>query len=310
MKFADLSSKDLDYIKELYDSQRPRRSVQKEISKRFGINARTVRKWVKRIDEIPIKKQKPEAKILIYDIETPRLRAEVWWSGNQYVKEIIDEPRIISICWKFYGDEKVYSGHWDLSSQCDKKMLKSFLCDYNRADIVVGFNNKNFDNRWVNGRAVKHKLDVNTFVRTLDLMKEAKRVIRVPSYSLSYLLDYFEIPQKKLQHEGIVMWKKIQYGTSDERTEYIKKMVNYNINDILATEALFVRMLPIVKLPSHLGVSYGSAKHSCPLCGEVDGIVHLGESITAAGTVSHLMQCKKDEHKYKISHRDYLNWLQ
>ena len=113
---------------------------------------------------------------------------------------------------------------------------------------------------------------MNTFVRSVDIQKQAKRLLRLPSYSLKYLCQYFEIPQQKLTHEGLVMWRKIQYGTMEERKEYMKKMIDYNVGDILATEGLFMRLLPMLNLHSHLGVMYGNEQYSCPLCGETEDI--------------------------------------
>jgi hypothetical protein len=40
--------------------------------------------------------------------------------------------------------------------------------------MVIGQNNDRFDNRWVNARAMKYDLEVNTFVRSFDIMKELK----------------------------------------------------------------------------------------------------------------------------------------
>lgn len=312
MRFKDLSSNDVEFIKERYKSNDPRKEIQKEIANRFGINIRTVRKWANKL-EIGLmgKNIVDPSKILIYDIETPRLRAEVWWSGKQFVngKDIIDEPKIISISWKWLGEDHVHSAHWDLESQDDRDMMELFLSDYNEADLVVGVNNNNFDNRWVNLRALKHGLDVNTFVRSLDIQKEAKRLLRLPSYSLSYMCDFFDVPFKKQTHEGLIMWHKIQYGTMEEREEYMKKMIDYNVGDILATESLYLRMLPVLDHMAHLGVMAGNPNYSCPHCGETEEIELVKTTVTKAGSIQRIMRCKIDGTKYKISNRAYLNWF-
>jgi DNA polymerase elongation subunit (family B) len=313
MKFKDLLKSDREYIIAAYRRPTPRREVQTELAEHFGVHRRTIRKWAKRL-QVGVKKENVTnpSRILIYDIETPRLRGELWWSGQQYVNgnDIVDEPKIISISWKWYGDDKVHAAHWDLASQDDKEMMKEFLEHYNEADVVVGINNDRFDNRWINVRAAKHKLDVNTFVRSIDIQKQCKRLFRLPSYSLKYLGQFFDVPMQKQNHEGLIMWRKIQYGNMEERKEYMKKMIDYNVGDILATEALFMRLLPVLNLHSHLGVMYGNEPYSCPLCGETEDISLVKTTTTRAGTVQHVMQCNKDGVKYKLNNRQYLNWLQ
>lgn len=312
MNYRDLTREDVRLIKKRYASNDPRSKVQKELAKLYGVNKRTIRRWAKKLEVgVMAKNVTNPARILIYDIETPRLRAEVWWSGKQFVNgmDIIDEPKIISISWKWLGDDKVHAAHWDLETQDDKEMMEIFADEYNKADLVIGFNNNRFDNRWVNARALKHRIDVNTFVRSLDLQKEAKRLLRLPSYSLKYLCEYFEVPQQKQSHEGLIMWRKIQWGTMDERVEYMKKMITYNVGDILATESLYLRMLPILDHTAHLGVLHGNEKYACPHCGETEAIELVKTTVTKAGTIQRVMRCLKDGTKYKISNREYLKWF-
>lgn len=311
MRFEELTQIEIAYIQKVYEEAESRKKAQASISDKFNVSERTVRRWAKRLN-IGTGKPPSERKILIYDIETPRLKGEIWWSGKQWVSglDIHDEPKIISISWKWVGEDGVYSDHWNIETQDDKEMLQRFLKDYNEADLVVGVNNNRFDNRWINARALKHGLDVNTFVRSLDIQKEAKRLLRLPSYALAYLAEYFNVPIKKMKTEGIIMWRKIQYSEDlQERKEWMQKMIEYNIHDILATEGVYLRMLPVLDHIAHLGVAYGNGKYSCPHCGETDNIELFKTTFTKAGTVQHIMKCNEDGTKYKISNREYLNWI-
>ena len=313
MKFKHLTQKDIEEITARYRSGNPRALIQEDIAAAYGVHTRTVRKWARRLGlGVTEEPSKPKARILIYDIETPRLRAELWWSGKQFVNgnDVLDEPRIISISWKWFGEDEVYADHWDLKTGDDRAMMENFLKYYNEADVVVGINNDRFDNRWINLRAAKHRLDVNTFVRSIDIQKQAKRLFRMPSYSLKYMGAFFDIPLQKQNHEGLVMWQKIQYGTMEERKEYINKMIDYNVGDIYATEGLFLRLLPQLNLHSHLGAMHGAGVYSCPMCGNHETIQLNKSTRTLAGTIQHIMECQKDGVKYKISNTNYLKWLQ
>lgn len=311
MKFKDLTKSDIEYLRARYRSGLPRRVVQSELADAYGVHRRTIRKWAKRL-EVGVQVQNvTNPRILIYDIETPRLLAELWWSGKQYVngRDIHGEPRIISISWKWVGEDKVHAANWDLVKQTDRAMMEQFMEEYNSADIVVGVNNNNFDNRWINARAMKHKLPLNTFVRSVDLQKQVKKLCRLPSYALAYLCEFFDLPTQKLGHEGITMWRKIQYGDMTERGEYITKMIEYNVGDILATEALFLFLLPYLNLQAHLGTMEGNPAYSCPMCGETEEIELFKTTSTSAGTIQHVMRCKKDGHIYKISNANYVKWF-
>jgi len=308
--YKDLTVEDKELIIELYSTEGvSRKDAQEQLSEKFGVTGRSIRSWAKELEiGVMVKNISNGAKILIYDIETPRLRADVWWSGKQFINgnNIIDEPKIITVAWKWFGDNKVHTKTWD-EDHDDKELVQVFLEEYNKADVVVGVNNNNFDNRWINARAMKHGLHVNMFVKSLDLQKQMKRIARLPSYALKYLCKFFGVTMK-LGHEGLLMWEMVQYGTPAQQKEYLKKMEVYNVGDIVSTEEVYVKMIPYMRHAAHLGVAVGNGKYSCPTCGEVDDLAYLGDTITSAGTIQRLMKCNIDGTQYKISNREYLKW--
>ena len=306
MKFNNLTEADVDYIKSVYDSALSRGDVEIQIAEKFNVKARTVRRW---IAKLKLKEGRRESRILVYDLETPRLKAWVWWSGKQYVHDIIDEPKIISVSWKWVGHPEVKSLHWDLKTKDDKYLVAKFIDEYNKADLIVGINNKNFDDRWLRARAYKHGYTMNAYARTLDVQKEAKRLIRIPSYSMKNLAKYFQLDNQKLSHEGIDMWMKIQEGSMMERKEYMKKMIEYNVGDILTTEEIYFKLLPMMRHQAHIGVIDGNTKSSCPACGNTDAVKKFKTTVTNAGTIQHIMRCDNDGHQFKVSHTEYIKWL-
>lgn len=247
--------------------------------------------------------------VLIYDIETSRAVFKGWWTGNRYVhsRDMIKEPKIISIAWKWVGDNKVEFEHWDMKTHCDKAMLEKFLTEYNAADLVIGQNNDKFDNRWVNARALKHKLTVNTQIKSLDLMKQAKKHFRMPGYSMDFMTKYMGV-DKKMEHSGIKMWDMIEDGTAKEQAEAMVEMEEYNRQDIIATEAMYVRMMPYIGHKIHLGMLMGGQKADCPRCGSVH-VRQTKVTHTTAGTIQHEMVCEDCGSQYKISNKTYLDFL-
>ena len=160
-----LSIKNKEILMDLYASDLPRLEVQKKLSKQFGVTQRTIRKYAHDLGLTGNVHGVDNSRVLVYDIETSRVKADLWNTGKQYVnyKSLRSHTKIISISWKWIGSDRVHALTWD-SDKCDKKMLKKFLVEYNRASMVIGFNNKSFDDKLINTRAAYHSLFVNRFV--------------------------------------------------------------------------------------------------------------------------------------------------
>lgn len=310
MIFKELSQEDKDIIIKEYKDCESREEAQEKLAKYFNVTERTIRKWANKLEiGLMTKNIVSPNKILIYDIETTRVKAWVWWSGKQFVSgdSLIDEPKIITIAYKWLGEDDITVLTWD-EKLSDKQLLEKFLKVYNSADMVIGQNNDRFDNRWVNARAMKYGLDVNTFVRSFDIMRETKRLFRLPSYSMKYITNYLGI-QTKLEHEGIKMWEKIQTGTPEEQKEYLQKMVEYNRQDIVATEDMYLTLRKYMGHKTHFGVLNGQERFTCPNCGGKN--VSLDKTtVTPAGTVQRVMKCSDDGVVYKISNKQYMDYLE
>lgn len=316
MRYKELTSVDKDLIKRVYA---PNYKIngellsmaekQDKLATYFGVTTRAIRKWAKKMELGLMRKNIVNpSKILIYDIETSRVNAKVFWTGKQFIShnQIQEEPKIITISWKWLYDDKIHHLTWDKNHN-DVDMVKNFSTVYNSADMVVGVNNNNFDNRWLNARIAKYSGYVNTYVRSFDIQKECKRLFRLPSYSMSYLANYFDVTLKQ-NHEGIIMWDKVEQGTKEEQEEYLQKMIDYNIGDIVTTEELFLRLRKYMGNKVHLGVLQGGDRYNCPHCG--GGNIELVKvTATAAGTLQYIMRCLDDGVEFKLSAYQYNKFL-
>lgn len=304
----NLTDLDFDIIRQVYNTTESREEAQRILSERYDVVPRTIRRWVREMNFGKTTTIGSNVKILIYDIETSRIEFTGWWTGKQYVgsDQIKKEASIISISYKWLGEDTIYALHWD-NNHSDEIMIKKFVEIYNQADMVIGMNNDNFDNRWVNAKIAKYGLELNVFIRSFDLIKKAKSKFRLPSYSMKFMAQYFGVPQK-LEHEGIKMWEKIEYGTPEEQEEYLNKMLIYNNGDIITTEALYYRLRKYFGHNTHVGVLMGEEKYTCPVCGS-SHIDLYKTTVTPAGTVQRIMICKEDNVQYKITNRQYILYL-
>lgn len=307
MRFNELTQDDKNLIRASYNRGVSRDETQALLAATLGTSKRSIRRWAKDLG-IVSDETSNDFKVMVYDIETSRVTAKVWWTGKQYIghKQLLEEPKIISISYKWLGEDKIYALTWD-KNHCDKDMITKFMAEYNKADMVIGQNNDRFDNRWINARAMKFGVEFNTFVKSFDIMKQTKRLFRLPSYSMDYITKFLGV-ENKLTHEGIKMWDMIQDGNKKQQKEYLKKMVEYNVGDIVSTEAMYLKLRKYMGHKLHFGVLSGKPKYSSPSDGSTD-VKLLRVTTTAAGTLQYIMQSNTDGVQYKINNKAYLEFL-
>tara|TARA_R110000850_G_scaffold1714_11_gene9213 strand:+ start:5091 stop:6056 length:966 start_codon:yes stop_codon:yes gene_type:complete len=270
---------------------------------------RKVRNWLNpALHSAPDENTPP--KVLIYDIETTLLLAEVWRAGKMnylHASNVRGHTEIITIAYKWLGDNEVKTLRWDNKTKSDKKLVKDFLKIYNTADAVVGVNNKSFDDKLIHTRAAFYRMFVNTLVKSIDIQRQARSIFRMDSYSMKYMAEYFGLTHK-LSHAGIQMWRDIQWGTKKKSEAALTEMIDYNIGDIVTTEELFYVIQLYAKHQIHFGVMLGKAKWTCPDTGS-SNVKLFNTTWTAAGSVKRVMKSKSTKRLYTISNTAYLQFL-
>jgi hypothetical protein len=309
MRIDNLSKKNRQLIIDQYASQKSRKQVQQELADFLNVTKRCIRRYAQEL-QLGVKASEIiNENIIVYDIETSRIKADVWSTGKQYINhsQTRSETTIISIAWKFVGEDEVYSLKWN-ENHCDKDMIEEFLKYYNKVSMVIGQNNNSFDNKLINTRAAKHGLFVDRYVKSFDIYRMAKRYFRLPSYSMAYMAKYFGLTLKQ-SHEGIFMWEMIEYGNKEEQAEYLQKMIDYNKGDIVTTEELYMYLKPYFGSVTNNAVHKGLPKWACPVSGSSD--VKLLKTIyTEAGTVQRILYCEESKHQYKVTNKSYMDFLQ
>jgi uncharacterized protein YprB with RNaseH-like and TPR domain len=294
---------------DLYSTSLKKSEVQKQLAKEFNCHARTIRRLAKELGLNTMYKNVKEDKIMVYDIETSRVQVKTWWTGKQYINhsQLKSEPTIISVAWKWIGEDKVHSLTWD-KNHCDKELMTKFLKEYNSASMVIGQNNNSFDNKWINTRAAKHNLHITRFVKSFDIYRMAKRYFRLPSYSMAYMAQYFGLTLKQ-SHEGMYMWDMIEEGNEAQQKEYLQKMVDYNKGDIVTTEELYLTLKTYFGTVTNKGVQNGLPRWVCPVSGSTN-VKLLKTIFTEMGTVQRILFCEDSRHQYKVNNATYMAFLQ
>ena len=241
-------------------------------------------------------------KRLFFDIETSPNIGFFWSAGyklNVPYDNIIKERAIICICYKWEGEDRVYSLQWD-KDQNDKELLEKFILVANEAYELVGHNGDRFDLPWIRTRCLFHGIPCFPNYTTIDTLKQARSKFRFNSNRLDYIAQYLGVGEKS-ETGGFDLWKDIVLNNSQTA---MKTMVGYCKNDVIILEKVFQHLKNYAPHKSHFGVLETGEKTSCPECGSED-LRHSQTRYSAAGTPRVQVQCN-DCHKYHtVANRTY-----
>ena len=208
------------------------------------------------------------AKILILDIETAPIRAKVWgiWNQNISIDQIESDWFILTWAAKWLFDDKTYSGALtakEAVAQDDSRIMKGIWEMLNEADIVVAHNGDKFDLPKLNTRFLLNKMNPPLPYQSIDTLKHIKRNFAFTSNKLEFVNRMLGLPRKS-KHDGFELWSKCYAG--DE--EALKKMLDYNVNDVVILEETYLRLRPWIKPhPNTALFILDEHEYRCPTCG-------------------------------------------
>lgn len=181
--------------------------------------------------ELPKKK-------LFFDIEVSPDIVLSWGVGNKISighDSIIQERAIICICWKWAGEDKVYSLKWDKG--CDKEMVKRFAKIADSADEIIAQNGDNFDIKWLRTRCLYHNIHISPKFNSLDTLKMARQNFRFNANRLDYMGKFLGYGGKiKTDYD---MWKNILLHNDNKA---MTLMVDYCKEDVILLEKVYNRL--------------------------------------------------------------------
>lgn len=224
---------------------------------------------------------------LFFDIETSYNVVSTWRVGykiNISHDNIMKERAIICIAYKWSDENKVHSIEWNKGD--DKQMLIDFIKVMNQADEICGQNSDRFDLKWIRTRCIFHGISMFPDYNSVDTLKLAKAGFMFNSNKLDYLSRFLGFGGK-MNTGGFNIWQKI---IMDNCSKSMKVMVKYCKKDVILLEKVYNKLNPYIKAKSHVGVSEGKDKCSCPQCGSKKT---MGRGITTmvSGTIKQRMQC-------------------
>lgn len=243
-------------------------------------------------------------KRLFFDIETSYCEGWFWrpqFKTNITYDQVLKESKIICICYKWEGSDKIYSLKWDKG--CDKELIKKFIEVLLEADEVCGHNSDKFDLKWVRTRCLVHGTKSLPEFKSIDTLKISRQKFNFPSNRLDAIGKYLGFGGKK-DTGGIQLWHDIIQKNS---ARAMKEMVDYCKRDVELLEKVYLKLEGYAKPKTHIGRFMGEDSCSCPQCGNIDTRIK-DRKISATGTVSVIMHCFKGCKKYfNVSLKTYNN---
>jgi hypothetical protein len=215
-------------------------------------------------DELAAPVGKWGPRILVFDIETTPMLSWHWrtWKENIAPIQTVKHSRLL--CWaaKWIDSNMIYfdstQKDGDNDKRCSYELWK--LCD--QADILVAHNGRAFDMAKLNARWVKHGIEPPSPSKWVDTLKVARARFCFPSNKLDGIARYLNLGTK-LEHEGFGLWLRCMDG---ERKAW-KRMRDYNIQDVLLEEELYLKIRAWDNRHPNVELFYEDGEDRCVCCG-------------------------------------------
>ena len=223
-------------------------------------------------------------KRLYFDIETSPCTGWFWRPGynlNLDYNNIIENAKIICICYKLAGKDRIYHLTWDAKKN-DKQMLKDFIKVLNSADEIVGHNSDKFDIKWIRTRCLFHGISMMPDYTSIDTLKLARSGFNFPTNRLDSIGRYTKVG-KKIKTTG-ELWYDVVFKNNKRA---LSDMVRYCKQDVTLLEDVHKVIEPYTKPKTRI------TEHvdECARCGS-DSLQVKSYKISAAGDKKVQLQCQ------------------
>lgn len=169
-------------------------------------------------------------------------------------------PRTICAAWRFLGDSGTeFASEW---GDGPEGLMRRTWEAYDAADIVVGHNLARFDTKHLNTGWRDSGFMPPSPYKTIDTLQVARRHFGDESKTLDALTRRIGLSGKTDKYDPAVALAACE-GDVEAQT----RIQGYNVGDIDATEALYLRLLPWINAHPHVTPDAGNARAACPRCG-------------------------------------------
>jgi len=219
------------------------------------------------------------AKILVLDIENAPMTSYHWGLWQQNIGNPMrlegDRSYMMSCALKWVGEDEVF--YYETRNEDDSQLIKDILPFIEAADFIVGHNAKKFDMKKINAYAILNNQLPPSPYRVIDTMLIAKKYFSFERNTLDYLTKALCTETKSAhgKFQGFELWSECIKGNEEAWAE----MRHYNIQDIISTEELYIKLRPWDKGHPNITTTSGSLERLCPTCAS-NNLISNGYSTT------------------------------
>lgn len=213
-------------------------------------------------------KRKP--KILLWDLETAHVEAKLWSLYKPMVNpsDIINDWFILCGAYKYLGEKKVYTAACtkeELLNRDDKRVVQQIREAVDKSDLIVAHNGDAFDTKKLKARIIKHDLEPLSYIKSIDTLKVARKEFKFTSNRLDSIGAYLGVGRKISNPVGL--WNNVEAGS----VKHMKMMVDYNKQDVLLLEQVYLKLRPHMSNHPDIGLFTGEGhEQTCNACGSAD----------------------------------------
>jgi len=205
-------------------------------------------------------------KILTFDIETSPHLSFHWrrWQENIPYQNTIEESS--TLCWAakwLDEDDVMFMSEWDDGFE---PMMREMWELLEEADAVIGFNSDKFDIKRVNSEFLRLGWTPPSPYAKIDLFKQAKKHFAFSSNRLKDLLVELGLTPKLESNANMKLWMDVYFREAPA----LKRMKNYNIQDVKSTEEFYDYMLGWIDPHPNWGLYVDDDNPTCPNCGSTE----------------------------------------
>lgn len=222
------------------------------------------------------------SRTLVFDIETSPNLSYIWGKWEQNSLHVEQEWHMLCFAYKWLGEKNTHVialpdfKRYKKDPTNDKDVVSALYELFNEADVVIAHNGDKFDQRKTNARFLAHDMKPPEPYASIDTLKIARKYFALDSNKLDDLGDYLKVGRKK-QTGGFELWLGCMRG--DKKAW--KKMLDYNKQDVVLLEKVYLKLRPWATNHPALNV-LEDRPNSCPKCGGTR--MHKGMKYKATNT--------------------------
>lgn len=259
------------------------------------------------------KDPKSDLKVLFWDIETAPNKSYHWdWYGINIpvMSHNVELGFMLSHAWQWGFDGVIHSSiltQDEVLRKDDSRLVLEMHSLFNNADVIIAHNGKRFDIKKANASFAKHGMTPPSPYKVIDTVRISKKFFNLPSHSLAFLCQYFNLGVEKVSHEGFGLWVKCINGDQ----EALDLMEEYNRGDIPTLVKLYLHLRAWGNDGVDVSPLIDSKKLTCPTCGGHEVIDTHSQVISGKKlqVVYKCQECGAQSKLHETSNNIYLSKL-